>query len=89
MPEFLINDSQVDKQSTLAKLNSIKVDTNEQKKMFILDQFLREVNENSIKFEQILEYFFIYVKYVLNHTRERYFDKLRFYEALVHQARIM
>ncbi|RNA21294.1 dynein heavy chain domain-containing 1-like [Brachionus plicatilis] len=86
LPEF--NDTIVERQSIPNKHNLTKGSDNE-KKLFTLDKFLKQVNEYSINCEQILEYFFIYVKYVLNHTRQRYFDKLRFYEALVHQARII
>jgi hypothetical protein len=56
------------------------------REVFTLDTFLHEVNELSGQSDQVLEYFFVYVTYVLNHARQRYYDKLRFYEALVYQT---
>ncbi|CAF0731757.1 unnamed protein product, partial [Brachionus calyciflorus] len=58
-----------------------------QKNLFNLDQFLSKIDDLTFKSEEVLEFFFVYVKYVLEHTRHRYFDKLRFYETLVYQAK--
>ena len=57
-----------------------------QKKNFTLDKFNSSVNELSFKSDDLMEFFFIYVKYILSHTREKLFNKLRFYERLIHQT---
>lgn len=53
-----------------------------QKQLFSLDKFTDLVDSLHVKSDEILEYFFLYIKYILDHTRQRFFDKLRFYERL-------
>ena len=55
-------------------------------KTFSLDEFISQVQELTVKSNDLLEYFFIYVKFILACTREKMFNKLRFYERLVHQT---
>ena len=55
-------------------------------KTFSLEEFLSQVSELNVKSDDLLNYFFIYVKYILSCTREKMFNKLRFYERLVHQT---
>ena len=55
-------------------------------KIFSLDEFIRQVGELNLKSDEVLNYFFVYVKYILTNTREKLFHKLRFYEKLVHQT---
>ena len=60
--------------------------TTANKNNFTLDKFNSSVNELSFKSDDLMEFFFIYVKYILSHTREKLFNKLRFYELLAHQT---
>jgi hypothetical protein len=53
---------------------------------YSLDLFLAKASEMNRRTDETLDYFFAYVKYVVDHTRQRMFDKLRFYEILVHQV---
>lgn len=50
---------------------------------YSLVEFLSKISEMRMKSSELLDYFFIYVKYVLRHTREKLFNKLRFYEKLI------
>lgn len=52
---------------------------------FTVDGFLKRVGEMNQRSEELLDYFFVYVRYVLNHTRQKLYDKLKFYEILVNQ----
>lgn len=90
--------SAISQSSVLSRLSGLTNNTQEiierikskrnptQKKYFTLESFTSLVNTLNLKSDQILEYFFLYIKFVLDHTRQKLFDKLRFYEALVNQA---
>ncbi len=52
---------------------------------YSLEAYLKKTSEMNKKSDEMLDYFFAYVKYVVDHTRQKMYDKLRFYEILVHQ----
>jgi hypothetical protein len=56
-----------------------------EKRIFTLEKFNEEVFALDKRTDEILEHMFVYVRYVIEHTRRRYYDKLRFYEILVNQ----
>lgn len=53
---------------------------------YTLASFMNTANELTTKSSISLDYFFVYVKYILNHTREKFFEKLRFYQRLCSQT---
>lgn len=53
--------------------------------IFSLETFNQEVFATNKRSDEILEYLFLYARYVLDDTRKKYYDKLRFYEKLVNE----
>jgi hypothetical protein len=70
--------------NTLELINRVKLRKSTDA-FYSLDAYLKKTSEMNKKSDEMLDYFFAYVKYVLDHTRQRMYDKLRFYEILVHQ----
>ncbi len=52
------------------------------KQTFTLDKYLNSIQEIRFKSEKILKYFFIFVKSILDNSRQKLYDKFRFYERL-------
>lgn len=69
--------------TTLKILNNFKQKQQIIKDTFTLEKYLHTMYDLNKKSHQLLKYFFVYVKYVLDHTRARLYDKARFYEKLI------
>lgn len=64
-----------------------KVEEEVRKKIvFTLESFNEQAFVVNKRTGEILEHLFAYVRYVLDHTRKKYYDKLRFYEKLVNEV---
>lgn len=50
-----------------------------------LDAFMDIVYKLNVKSVELLQRFFIYVKYIVNEIREAYFERLRFYQKVLNQ----
>lgn len=53
--------------------------------VFTLEKFNEGAFVANRRSNEILEHLFVYVRYVLDHTRKKFYDKLRFYEKLVNE----
>ena len=52
---------------------------------FSIETYLKKANEINRKSNEVLDYLFAYVRYVLEHTRRKMYEKLRFYQVLIYQ----
>ncbi len=53
------------------------------KETFTLQKYSYAIYDLTKRSKEILKYFFVYVKYILDHTRVKLYDKIRFYEKLI------
>ncbi len=71
-------------ESAKSKKNSTELTPAKEK--FTLAKFLTIANELTLNSSISLDYFFVYVKFILMHTREKLFNRLRLYQKLVNQS---
>lgn len=74
---------QTKENSTLKILNKLKQKQEIIKETFTLNKYVGSIYDLTKQSDLVLKYFFAYVKYILDHTRLKFYDKCRFYERLI------
>lgn len=69
--------------STLKILESFKQKQQVVKETYTMEKYMHNMYDLDKSSDQLLNYFFICVKYILDHTRVSLYDKIRFYEKVI------
>ena len=79
-----LQQKKIKENSTMKILESFKQKQKVVKESFTMEKYVQNMYDLDKSSNQLLNYFFICVKHILDHTRLSLYDKIRFYEQVMH-----